>query len=168
MCALQVIPSVGRTCERPQITMSEAFREFVQDEGPALEQLRALVGGEAAKHLDGSADSLGVLDAFVVNLTASPDWEHSELYAEVRDIRKWLAVRIAYYMGVYARNSYGCDWHPSQLDDPAKGSPVLSVEGVEFSPLEVAWSLLAGDVEGGLVGFFADLEAERLTRRQRG
>ena len=52
----------------------------------------------------------------------------------------------------------------SQSNEPAKGSPVLSVEGVEFSPLEIAWALLAGEVEGGLVGFFADLEAERLTR----
>jgi hypothetical protein len=38
---------------------------------------------------------------------------------------------------------------------------VLAVKGIEFSPLEVAMALLDRGVQGGLVGFFADLEVER-------
>ena len=142
---------------------NDEFAHFVADEGPAIEQLRHLVGGNAGKHLDGSSDSLGVLDTFVANLISTPEWERSELFEGLGDIRVWLAVRVAYYMGLYARNELGCEWFLGEdSESDTHGTPVLAVDGIEFSPLLVSAALLEGGVQAGLVGFFADLEIERI------
>ena len=69
-----------------------ALAEFVADEAPAIDQLRRLVGGEAGKRLDGSSESLGLLDAVLTNLTGGDQWEESELFAGLGDMRTWLAL----------------------------------------------------------------------------
>ena len=141
---------------------NDEFAHFVADEGPAIEQLRRLVGGNAGKHLDGSSDSLGVLDTFVANLIATPKWERSELFDGLGDIRLWLAVRVAYYMALFARGELGCDWYLcADSESDLYGTPVLAIDGIEFSPLVVSAALLEGGVDAGLVGFFTDLEIER-------
>ena len=141
---------------------NDEFASFVADEGPAIEQLRRLVGGNAGKHLDGSSDSLGILDTFVANLIATPEWERSDLFLGLGDMRLWLGVRVAYYMGLYARRELGCEWYLSwDSESDAYGTPVLAIDGIEFSPLLVSAALLNGGVHAGLVGFFTDLEIER-------
>lgn len=140
----------------------EELAQFLADEGPAIEQLRRLIGGDAAKRLDGSSNSLGVVDTFVANLTSSSGWENSALFDGLGEVRKWLAIRVAYFIGLYARHDMGCEWYLSaDAESPLFATPVLAIDGIEFSPLEVSWALLDGGVQDGLVGFFADLEVRR-------
>src|SRR4029453_14931260 len=143
------------------------LESYVRDEGPALDELRRFVGGQAGVALDGSTASLAILDAFIRNLIAVPDWEGSRLLVDFPKIRSWLAVCVAYYIGRYARSQYGCPWYLSiNTDSAAHGTPVMAVNGIEFSPLETAPPFLSGGVIGGLVVLFADLETERLKRKE--
>lgn len=113
-----------------------------------------------------SAESLGALDAFIANLTSRPGWHTWEVFERFGDIRAWLATRLAYYMGSYARRKYGAEWYMSQdSGSQANPMPVMAVDGIEFCPLEVAWAVLQRERSGGMVGFFADLERERLKRQ---
>jgi hypothetical protein len=68
-------------------------------------------------------------------------------------------------MGAYARLEYGAEWYlSSDGGSQACHMPVMAVAGIEFCPLEIAWAVLQRERSGGMVGFFADLEAERLRR----
>lgn len=139
------------------MTTDEKFRQFVADEPAAIEELRRFAGGELSKRLDGSLESLSLLDSFVSNVTSNPQWETSSLF-EGLHIRSWLAVRLAYYLGLYLRRTYGAEWYLSRdASAPVLGTPVMIVGEMEISPLEIADAYLRGTVDGGLTGVARDL-----------
>ena len=142
-----------------------AFEDFVQEEDACLDELRSLMGA-ADGSLNGSLDSLHNLDLFVSSLTGQPNWDTSWPFEDFPRARAWLTVRIAYYIGYCARTFYGASWYPcAGPEEQLKGTPVVAVEGLEFSPLEVASALVEKRLSAGLVGFFADLEATCRGRR---
>jgi hypothetical protein len=144
--------------------MTNLLDRFVRDESPAIEELRRFVGGRATSSLDGSEDSLAVLDAFLVNLTHDTCWTESPLFQNIPNVQSWLTVRVAYYIGLCFKRYYGGEWYLSREGThPTTNTPVLSVCGIEVSPLEVADALLRGEVDNGLVGFFRDLELKILS-----
>lgn len=135
------------------------LEEFKRDESECIQQLREFVGGEAAKELDGSPQSLRLLDAFVANLTARGDWASSDLFREVSpNMEKWLPVRIGYYFATVVRGEGASEWHLSVAPESRLvGTPVMELNGVEFSPLEIAHALVKGEVRGGLSQLLQDL-----------
>jgi hypothetical protein len=143
----------------------ERLQKYVTEEAAAIGELKLLVGSASGGELDMSAESLGALDAFVTNLTSRPGWHTWEVFERFGDIRAWLAARLAYYIGGYARREYGAEWYMS-ADGGSQASrmPVMAVDGIEFCPLEVAWAMLQRERTGGMVGFFADLERQRFRR----
>jgi hypothetical protein len=140
----------------------QEFHRFRADEQPAIDQLKHFVGRGLAPHLDGSVQSLAVLDQFISNLTKDPGWMASPLFRDIsEDIRRWLAVRLAYYLAAYLRRVYAVDWRISDDDEsPVYDTPVLSINNIEVSPLEIANAYLVGGVKGGLYGLVSDLERE--------
>ncbi len=160
----QCSPDAGPQVER--VNEHERLRKYVAEEAASVGELKLLVGSASGGELDVSAECLAALDAFIGNLTSRPGWHTWEVFERFGDIRAWLATRLAYYMGSYARREYGAEWYMSSAAGSQAGPmPVMAVDGVEFCPLEVAWSVLQRERSGGMVGFFADLEQERLKRR---
>jgi hypothetical protein len=137
----------------------EAFERFLQEETPAIEDLRTFVGGELRQHLDFSIESLSKLDAFLGNLTRDPEWVSSPLFEPyVDDIRVWLTVRVAYYLAACLRCRYGATWRLEEDPDaPFRGAPVLNVLGLEISPLEIAHSSILRSLPAGLFGAVEEL-----------
>ena len=140
----------------------EQFDQFKADEDGAIDQLRVFVGRALGDRLDRSLPSLEFLDRFVQNLVADPEWMKSALFRDVSDnVRTWLAVRVAYYLAACLRDVYDVECDLSEdHDSPVIGTPVLSIEGVEISPLEIASAYLDGAVVGGLQGLVKDLQNE--------
>lgn len=138
--------------------VSERFGCFLADEGPAVDQLRAFVGGEAGMALDCSLDSLITLDSFIANLTDDLNWESglTELGGLERP-RRWLTVRVAYYLGAVLRSLGASAWYLSSGSPEGLGpQPVVAAGGLEVSPLEVAAACLRGELDGGLYKVVAD------------
>jgi len=142
-------------------SVDEQFRSFVRDEEGALRQLRHFVGALAPR-LDGTPDSLAIVDAFLDNLIADSGWADSPLFADVSsDMPKWLTVRLAYYVGWCLKEAYGTSW--SLCPDPESDyyqTPVMKIGEVMLSPLDIARARIQGALEGGLQGLFADLLSE--------
>jgi hypothetical protein len=141
----------------------ERFRQFTADEEPAIGQLRQLAGGELREALDGTIDSLVLLDRFIRNVTKDPDWSSSALFAAypTTNIRNWLAVRVAYYLAACLRQGFGGEWRLSdQEKSPFYRTPVYRVRGREISPLEIGYSMVDGILGGGLAGVAAALQRE--------
>ena len=141
--------------------MLSLYASFVADEAAAIHELHAFVGGDSERELDETVKSLALLDRFVANLTGDPEWYRSALFMDgPSDPKKWLAVRVAYYLGRCLRNHYRCEWSVSEnVDSPIYKTPVMVVSGIELSPLQISLALLDGDVAGGLEGFVNDLES---------
>jgi hypothetical protein len=134
----------------------EKLQRFLRDEDAALAGLRRFVGGQAGERLDGSAESLAMLDEFIENLTRNPNWESDPVFEGI-GIRSWLTVRLAYYFGLFLRKEYGAAWRLGA--NPDFGTPVVKIGDIEISPLEIASEHLAGAVDGGLSGVARDLRA---------
>lgn len=135
----------------------EKFQRFLRDEEAALEELRRFVGGQVGNRLDGSGQSLSVLDEFLEALITHPSWESDPLFEGMR-IRTWLTVRLAYYFGLFLRKEYGTEWRLSaDPGSPALETPVIKVGEIEIRPLEIASEHLAGAVDGGFSGVARDL-----------
>jgi hypothetical protein len=129
---------------------------FIADEQPAIAELRAFVGGQVGEKLDGTPESLPLLDAFLENLTAEPTWFESVQFEGV-DIALWLAVRVAYYFGWALRRAGASNWYLSDnISSSTYGTPVVALGGLEISPLEIAHEALLHTLHGGLAGVFAD------------
>lgn len=143
--------------------IDKRFRKFLADQEGAIEQLREFVGGEVGPRLDGSVQSLELLDAFVESLRRDSNWARSPLFEGFAgDPLSWLTVRLAYYFGEILVRRFGSEWQLSR--DRAPNVPVILVGELELSPLEVASSYLAGQVHGGLLGLLVDLEARLAVR----
>ena len=143
------------------MSLESDFEEFVSDEPAAIEQLRSFVGGELTRCLDLRVESLALLDEYVTNLTASPDWDESPLLQNANaNVRSWLTVRLAYYLAAVIRSGLGGSW---RLEGD---EPVLDLEYINISPLEIASACLRGEVDGGLSGLYTDLAAELAERSQ--
>jgi hypothetical protein len=137
----------------------EAYEEFLREEESAIEDLRHFVGGELKQHLNCSIDSLSKLDAFLRNLTADPGWAKSPLFeAHCDDVQTWLTVRVTHYLACCLTRRYGASWRLEEdLDAPFAGVPVLSVRGLEISPLEIARSAVERALPHGLFGVAEEL-----------
>ncbi len=143
------------------------LEEYAQEEGAAVAELRRFIGGAAEAALDGSAESLQIVDRYVK--AASHDLFGNSSAARlirersgIDDIRRWLTVRISYYFALCFRNTYGSNWYLSEVDEPhLTGTPALSVDGIEVIPIEVAARLTGGELPDGLAGVFAQVEAGR-------
>lgn len=141
-------------------SLDERFAKFVQDQDAAIDELRTFVSGEVGPKLDGSAESLAMLDQYVKTLTV-PGWEESSLFGDRSGdkIIRWLTVRVAYYLAWSLQKRFGVKWQlSSDAGAAVYRTPVLVIDGVEISPLEVANAYIRGDVERGLVGLTRDLE----------
>lgn len=138
------------------------FDRFVADEAPAIDQFRRFVGGELGPRLDGSLESLELVDRYIQNLTAHPGWESDSLFADYSsNIRPWLTVRLAYYLAQVIRRGLGGEWRLEEDE------PILDLGSLHVSPLEIAHAYLDGGVDGGLAGLYADL-AVRLAQGAEG
>jgi hypothetical protein len=138
------------------------FKQFVADEGPAIEELRGFVGGQLGPRLNASIESLELLDRYIEHLIGEPSWESDALFANYsRNIRPWLTVRLAYYLARVIKQSLGAQWH-LEGDEP-----ILDLGPLHISPLEVAHSYLDGDVDGGLTGLYADLAVALAEKKER-
>jgi hypothetical protein len=156
----------GRGPPGERVNQQERLRRYVGEEATAIGELKLLVGSASGGELDFSAESLGALDAFVANLTSRPGWHTWEVFERFGDVRAWLAARLAYYMGSYARREYGAEWYMSSAgSSQASPMPVMAVDGIEFCPLEIAWAILQRERSGGMVAFFGNVERKRLRRR---
>ena len=128
------------------------FEQFVADEEPAIDELRRFVGGQLGPRLDGTIESLELLDRYINNLTREPAWESDPLFATyTSNIRPWLTVRLAYYLAYVIKQRLEARWR-LEADEP-----VLDLGALHISPLEVSHAYLNGDVDGGLAGLYADL-----------
>jgi hypothetical protein len=140
------------------------FERFLADEAPAIDQLRRFAGGQLGPLLDGSLESLGFLDRYIQSLTQHQGWESDSLFAAYSsNIRPWLTVRLAYYLADVIKRGLGGKWRMEREE------PVLDLESLHISPLEIAHAYLDGVVDGGLAGLYADLAinlAERDGRRE--
>ena len=54
--------------------LEERLASFVEDEEVMIGKLRALVGGELERLLDGSLESLEFLDRYIDSLTQDPNY----------------------------------------------------------------------------------------------
>ncbi len=140
----------------------ERFSRFVEDQAPAIAELREFIGGEVGPALDGSLSSLASIDRFIASLTSEPGWARSSLFRDgPANPEKWLTVRVAYYFAQCLRNRYGCEWRlSSDADSPVHNTPVLVIGRIELSPLEISRALIRGEIEGGLAGLVRELDAE--------
>lgn len=140
--------------------LNSSFREFIDDEEPAIEELKTLVSGELRSKLDGSADSLELLDRFARNLTADPEWASSPLFDDIsEDMEIWLSVRIGYYIARCLQKRFDCLWElSSDPESSAFQTPIMNVGGFEVSPLRVGYACLREELDGGLKGWLEELE----------
>jgi hypothetical protein len=144
------------------VDLQRDFEQFLADEDPAIEELRRFVGGQLGPRLDSSVASLEPLDRYIENLTGAPGWESDPLFASYRsNIRPWLTVRLAYYLGRVIKEGFGGRWR-LEADEP-----IIDLGPMHISPLEVVHSYLDGEVDGGLSGLYADLAVTMAERKAR-
>jgi hypothetical protein len=152
---------VGRMTRSGAGMQDSQFRQFCEDEGPAVDELLAVVGGEARKLLDLSPESLGLLDTWVRNITSNSDWLKDEIWSFLgiqSRLPFWLELRCAYYLARVLRKRYGGDWvMHGDPEDEALVRPFFVIGDTCADALGVAQEVVAGARPEGLTGFAGEL-----------
>ena len=139
----------------------EVLQSFCADEQPAIEELLAVVGGEARKHLDFSPESLTLLDAWVLNITSESDWAASDIWQVfgIHDrLPRWIELGCAYYFAAVLRKRFGGEW--TMYEDPQKEGfvrPFFGIGDTLVDALRVGHEIVAGELPEGLAGFSSEV-----------